>query len=108
MAELNMKLAIRTYNNIMYDLCKEHRSIGTDLSEHTDKWNLRDMVAECDYILSCYYEDGYSDYEMRYSEDKEARDQWRRESSRLQRFINKYAPLINDMKCSEGHCSKYD
>lgn len=108
MKHLNMKSAIRRYNNIMEVLGYEHNTIGTRLSESTDDWNLRDMVAEADYTLSTYYEDGHCNGDMRYSDEPDERKMWRSETGRLQRFIKAYEPFIKDMKCVEGHCSKYD
>lgn len=104
MNELNIKRAIRTYNNIMYDLGYEHNSIGTKYSEDTDNWNLRDMVAECDYVLSTFYEEGHCNESLRYSDYIK----WKSYTSRLKRFINNYNKYILDMKCESGHCSIYD
>ena len=108
MAELNMKEAIRKYNNIMMTLGYEHNAIDPDWGEDTENWNLRDMVAECDYTLSCYYEEGHCNNDMRYSSDEYERKCWKSETGRLKRFINRYASYINDMKCATRHCSQYD
>ena len=108
MKKLNMESALKRYNDLMYDLCREHNTIGQSLSEDTSEWNLRDMVAECDYELSTYYEVGHCNEEMRHSYDEEERKMWRSEVSKLTRFIKRYEPFIGDMVCAEGHCSKYD
>lgn len=108
MKTLNLETAIKRYNGIMGDIGYEHNQIGTRFSENTENWNLRDMVAECDYALSCYYEDGHVNGEMRYSEDPEERKTWKSETGRLERFIKAYEPFIDDLVCFEGHCSKYD
>lgn len=108
MKKLNMESAIRRYNDLMYYLAREHNTIGEPLSEHTENWNLRDMVAECDYELSTYYEGGHMNEEMRRSDDPEERKIWRAEVGRLTRFIKRYEPFIGDMVCTVGHCSKYD
>lgn len=108
MNELNIKRAIRTYNNIMTDLCYEHNTIGTKLSENTQNWNLRDMVAECDYVLSTFYEEGHCNESMRHSSCRESRKAWKYFIRRLKRFINNYNKYIDNMKCKEGHCSIYD
>ena len=108
MKTLNMNSAIKRYNNIMYDLCYEFATIGTRFSENTEKWNLRDMVAECDYRLSTYYEYGHMNEELRHSDDEYERKMWRSEVGKLTRFINAYKPFIKDMECTEGHCSQYD
>ena len=99
--------AVKRYNDIMYDLCREYLTIGTDFSEHTDGWNIRDLVAEADYQLSCYYEDGHCNGDMRYGEPEEQK-MWRREVGRLTRFINYYKPYIEGVRCTQGHCSQYD
>lgn len=41
------------------------------------------MVAECDYALSCYYEDGHCNAEMRLSKDIEERKMWKTETGKL-------------------------
>lgn len=105
---LNMIVATKRYNDIMMDIGYEHNTIGTEYSEDTDGWNLRDMVAECDYTLSCYYEDGHCNAEMRYSTDPEERRMWKSETGRLRRFIKAYEPFIGDMVVATGHCSSYD
>ena len=106
MARLVMETAIKRYNDIMNSIGYEHKTIGEPLSEDTENWNLRDMVAEVDYVLSCYYEDGHILGDMRYDED-DIRI-WRNETGRLKRFLNRYVPFITDMICTTGHCSKYD
>lgn len=108
MKKLNMKTAINRYNDIMETIGYEHNTIGTSLSERTDNWNLRDMVAECDYTLSTYYEDGHCNGDLRYSEDEKERKMWRSETGRLKRFINAYEPFIWGMETAQGHCSQYD
>ena len=108
MKHLNMKKAVERYNDIMYSICREHVTIGTRFSENTDGWNIRDMVAECDYQLSTYYEEGHCNGDMRYSDDEDDRKTWRRETGRLKRFIKAYEPFIDDVVCKEGHCSQYD
>jgi len=107
MKNLNMKRAIERYNDIMGIIGYEHNQIGTCFSENTENWNLRDMVAECDYTLSTYYEDGHCNCDMRYGEEDEKK-MWRSETGKLKRFIKAYEPFIEDMECYEGHCSRYD
>lgn len=103
-----MESAIKRYNDIMKCLGYEYNTIGTIYSEGTEYWNLRDMVAECDYILSTYYEDGHFNNYMRYSDDPEDRKMWKRETARLRRFIYKYISDVQSMICYEGHCSDFD
>lgn len=99
--------AVKKYNDIMMELCWEHSTIGTSYSEGTEKWNLRDLVAEADYLLSCYSEPGHCRYEDRLDGEDEYRT-WRREKGLLERFIKKWLPMTENMKCTEGHCSQYD
>lgn len=109
MKNLNIESAIKKYNEIMEHCGYEHETIGTDFSEDTDDWNLRDMVAEMDYVLSTYYESGHCNNEMRYSDNPDERKAWRNDTARIKRFIVKYAPFVTDMVCAAGHCSsKYD
>ena len=103
MKELTKK-ATKRYNDIMTCLGYEHNTINTRFSENTDNWNLRDMIAECDYILSTYYENGHGNNDLKY----ECYKQWLSDVNRLKRFINRFEVYINDIKCTIRHCSKYD
>lgn len=104
----DIKKAIKRYNGIMNDLAYEHNTIGTKLSENTENWNIRDMVAECDYVLSTYYEDGHVNNDMRYSDELSERKMWKNETNRLKRFINDYKQYIDNIECISGHASNYD
>lgn len=108
MKKVNMESAIKRYNDLMCSLAYEHNTIGTRFSENTENWNLRDMVAECDYVLSCYFEDGHMNGDLRYSDDPEERKMWRSETGKLERFIHTYEPFVKNMKCESGHCSRFD
>ena len=103
-----MEKVIARYNNIMMVICREYLTIGYSFSDNTGDWNLRDMVAECDYQLSTYYEVGHCNEEMRHSLDIDERNTWKREVGFLQRFIDTYSKYIDDMECTTGHCSMYD
>ena len=104
MKTLNIEQATKRYNDIMMCLAYEHNTIGTDFSESTEGWNLRDMVAECDYTLSTYYESGHANAEMKEEDFKT----WKSETGKLKRFIEAYKPFIEGLKCVSGHCSQYD
>lgn len=106
--EKQMKSAVKKYNDIMENLGYEYSTIGTSLSEGTEAWNLRDMVAECDYVLSTYYKYWHRNCEMRFSDDEDERKMWVSDVGMLKRFIKHWEPYINGMKCAEGHYSKYD
>ncbi len=108
MKNYSFEKAVKRYNDIMNSICREHLTIGTRLSEDTDNWNIRDLVAECDYQLFCYYEGGHGNADMRYSSDLNERKAWRSETGRLQRFINTYLPHSEDVICECRHCSQYD
>lgn len=107
MKNLNMEKALKRYNDIMYDVGYEHSTIGTRFSENTENWNLRDMVAEADYLLKCYYETGHCRCDDRFLGEEEYKI-WVSETGKLKRFIKTYEPFIVDMICFEGHCSKFD
>ena len=108
MTEKMIPASVLWYNDIMNQIGYEHKTIGEPLSEGTEGWNLRDMVAEMDYVLSCYYEEGHCMGDMRYSEDPDERKAWRNETGRMKRFLKRYRPQIVGMICTAGHCSKYD
>lgn len=108
MKHFNFESAKNRYNDIMNDCCCEHLTIGTVFSEDTDGWNIRDMVAECDYLLSSYLDPNTGVGDMRYSSDSNERKMWLNESNRLKRFIKTYEPFTVDVKCVTHHCSKFD
>ena len=108
MKHLNFESAKKRYNDIMFDCCCEHLTIGTSFSEDTEGWNIRDMVAECDYLLDKYFDPSTAVGDMHYSDDIVERKMWLNESNRLKRFINAYKPFVANMKCVSGHCSKID
>lgn len=107
MKKVNMKTAIKKYNAIMMRIGYEHNSIGTEFSEGTDNWNLRDMVAEMAYTLSTYYEEGHANHDMQY-DGSDWKKMWVSETGKIKRFIKRYEPFIKNMKCAEPHCSNYD
>lgn len=92
----------------MNEICCEHLTIGTSYSENTDGWNIRDMVAEADYQLHMYYEDGTNQSMMKTSDDEWDRKSWYSETGKLKRFIDAYKPFIGGIKCKEMHCSDFD
>ena len=104
MKQLNMEKVTKRYNDLMCSVAYEHNTIGTRWAENTEGWTLRDMVAECDYILSTYYETGHANEEMK----RECYKVWKSETGKLQRFIKAYEPYIKEMKCVNVHCSWYD
>ena len=107
MKKLNMESALKRYNDIMETCCYEHSTIGTIYSENTENWNLRDMVAEADYLLSCYYEEGHCRCDDRHLSEDDYK-MWVSETGKLKRFIKAYEPFVEDMICEQGHCSRFD
>lgn len=81
--------AKKRFNGIMMSICCEHMTIGTDFSEEPQLKSVKEMVEECEYWLSCYYEGGHAREEMRH-EDEEERKRWRSEVGKLKRFIEAY------------------
>lgn len=109
MKKLNMARATDRYNGIMFDVGADHLTVGIPgYSEDTDGWNLRDMIAEADYVLSTYYENGHVNNDLRFSEEEEERKAWRSDTGKLKRFIQAYEPFAVDLVCKDSHCSKYD
>lgn len=104
--------AVKQYNNLMNDLCREHLTIGTRFSENTENWNLRDMVSEVQYTLDLYDEPDTIYWDDAHDEtqpaDKPWYKQWLREKARMRRFISKYKAEALKMECTHSHCSKYD
>ena len=125
-SERRMQTAIKKYNALMYRLALDHNTIGTRLSEHTEEWNLRDMVSECQYQLDQFSEYGTCQWESLHALDdidKDTDDTWEQryyadhidevnsakaDMKTLRQFINTYKKDISEMECHEGHCSMWD
>lgn len=75
-----------------------------DNAEKRENWNLRDLIAEMDYCLSRYYEEGNACFEDRKYDYKE----WFSAVKRMKRFIQRWLPKCNHMRPYEKHCSYYD
>ena len=102
--------AVKRYNDLMNDMCLEFLTIGTSLTEDREdkaKWNIRDLVSECQHQLDTYYEDGHNNHELLY-EGEEGRRMWKSETGKFRRFVEAYLPFIGGVKCHSHHCSKYD
>lgn len=112
--------ATTAYNKMINDLGMEFLTIGTNYSENTEGWTLRDMVSEAQYQLDvCYEEDNANadgrsirDLIDRYSVDEDDARRWHADwlakTRRLRRFINKYKAEALKNTCKTGHCSKFD
>lgn len=70
-SERRMKTAIKKYNELMYYLGLGFNTIGTDESEETENWGIREMVDECEYQLGMYYEKGTAQYDALHDMDGE-------------------------------------
>lgn len=75
-----------------------------DNEEKRKNWNLRDLIAEMDYCLFRYYEEGNCNFEER----KYNYDEWLSAVKKMKRFIQRWLPKCKDMKPYEEHCSHYD
>lgn len=72
------------YKKLMREISLEY------LADEADDLTVDQMVKECEYWLSCYYEDGNSLADMRYDDDPHVRNLWRSETGKLKRFINSF------------------
>lgn len=99
---LDMRSIIKSYNLLLSDLGYDCSVIGNN--PDTENWNLRDMVAEVEYIRSTYYDKTHDNSKLRV-EDPKLFDSHTR---RLRRFIRTYKPYISDLKAYTIHNSKYD
>lgn len=72
------------YKKLMREISLEY------LADEADGLTVDKMVKECEYWLSCYYENGNSLADMRYDEDPRVRKIWRSETEKLKRFINRF------------------
>ena len=96
--------AIEEYNAIMSAIGLEHNTIGTRESKGTENWNLRDMVAECNYMYNLYM-DSSTVYGQMYDNDYNT---WKGDSDMLYVFVGKYKGKISGIKASKIHYSIYD
>ena len=99
------------YNNLMMNIGHEHNTLGTEFSEDTEDWNLRDAVSETAYLLELWQETDSIYYLDAHSELQPQRQWYRRwygEIARMKRFINKYKTEALTMHCTVNHSSDYD
>lgn len=89
-----LSTAIKRYNDIVISIGHEHSSIGTRFSENTDNWNIRDMVAEVDYLLDLYYDIGTID-DLAFMEQ-------------CRKFIKSYKKYVIGITPATYHSSNYD
>lgn len=120
MKDMIFEDAKKKYNKLMNELGLEHLTIGTNFSEDTENWNIRDMVSECQYQLDVCYEEGNANSEGRYIDEYmdmycvsyddavDAQKAWKSKTMKLRNFIRKYEKVAVTMSCTSGHCSKFD
>lgn len=103
--------AIKQYNNIMCDLCRDHLMIGEGHNE-TEGWNLKDMVSEMQYTLDIYEDPDCLYWQDAHDESQPPHKPWLKEwknaKARMKRFIEKHKAEALKMKCTQDHCSIFD
>ena len=101
---INNKRIISRWNSVMNDICCEHVTINTKLSEleaHKDYYEVRNgisvewMIEEAKYWLSCYFEDGNARCDDRFY-DKDCYKMWLSETGKLKRLIAKLESMDED------------
>ena len=104
----NQKIVTR-WNDVMNDICCEHITIGTRLSElegHTNYYGLENgisigwMLKKAKYWLSCYYEEGNVRCDDRFI-DKENYKIWVAETGKLKRLIARLEIMEESWKVAE-------
>lgn len=114
MAITTFEKAVKQYNDLMYDLCREYNTVGTPDTEGKDRehWTLRDLISEVQYTLDIYNDEGcmyWLDAHDTYSPDhEELHKQWVKDRNRMKRFIAKYLEEAMQTKCYSAHCSIFD
>ena len=102
---INPKL-VRRWNGVMNDICCEHITIGTDLSElehHKAYYDIADgitvrwMREEAEYWLSCYYESGHCRCDDRFDGPEEYAT-WKSETGKLKRLIALLDTMMDEFK----------
>lgn len=105
--------AKNTFNKLMNaNGCKS----GT--AKNTEKWNISDMVSECQCVLDTYYREGHENNKASnrivlaktYGKEKadEMHTEWLRSIRKLKTFIKTYEEFTLMEKPTEKHGSKYD
>lgn len=106
----------KKYNEIMFSINREYLTIGTDKSQNTENWNLRDMVSEMKYTLDIYADPQGMYWEEAHDPSQPKRSngvgqwyyEWMQTMRKMERFIDNYARHIGYMECHEPHNSNYD
>lgn len=102
--KINDAKLVKRWDDVMYNICLEHLTINTRLSEVVDNKDYYDveegitvywMKHEAEYWLSCYYESGNCRCDDRF-EGKEEYKMWVSETGRLKRLIARLEKLDAD------------
>lgn len=98
------KQLVNGYNQLMIDIGYPKKTIGLEFSGETANWNVRDIVAEIEYIRSTFYNKDHDNAKIR-DEDPLT---FNRLTNRLRHFIRTYKPYIEGVEATTKHNSKYD
>lgn len=103
-----MANTITTYNNIMTAVAREYNTIGTQYSEGTEGWNVRDMVAEVQHVLDVFLDPDSGEYEDAHDTPVIAGyrpwyEQYKNLVRRMRRFIEAHKDEAMTMECATEH-----
>ena len=98
------KQLVKGYNELMLKLGYPEKTIGLEVSGDTANWNVRDIIAEIEYIRSTFYDKNHENGKIR-DEDPLT---FNRSTNSLRHFIRKYKPYIEGVEATAKHNSKYD
>ena len=79
--------ATKKYNEIMENLERGHRTIGTPFSQGTDNWGLAEMLDEVKQIYDTYNEIGHKNNQLK----TENFQMWKSHTASLRGFLSSYA-----------------
>lgn len=106
--------AVKQYNDLMFDICREYNTIGTSYTEGNERqhWTLRDLVSEVQYTLDIYLDEDCLYWREAHDPTQHSSKPWYKEwiniTRRMRRFVARYKDEAMLTKCFSGHCSKYD
>ena len=115
---MNVKQSvISRYNDLIEETYGIEERFVTN--ERNNKWNIRDMISELQYILDCYndpsclkyveaHEKIWNPKTNRIEKNKEAYTTWSSGKRKLEGFIKKHENEAMNWDCYTNHGSKYD
>lgn len=111
MTERRFQTAVKLYNELMNDIGREEMTIGTAYTEDPEnkaKWNIRDMVSECQYHADCAQ--NWIDELGGWDDDDENEDliHYKQKKKKVMAFVNRYKKDIEGYVTARSHCSKFD